>query len=186
MLMKPEERAAPARERVASAGSQLSRAPLRRSHKSPRAAAAADPRPRGGGVVPAAVSAAAGSLTSGDASSLPSQAFHCSDGGGGGGASESPVGLFGTPPPPPQILVHPSRERKCQNMQGEMDQWSSAKPHRCYQMRALKDANTYTDTHVVTQRLNRSALYSLPSLLSLPSLYLSRCPRALQPPFKLP
>lgn len=112
MLMQPEERVGPRLPASASAGSQLSRAPLRRSHRSPRAAA--DPRRRGGGVVPATLSSAAGSLTAGDASSLPSQAFHCSDGGGGGGAAESPVGLSGTPPPPPQILVHPPGGRKRQ------------------------------------------------------------------------
>lgn len=51
-------------------------------------------------------------------------------------------------------------------------------------MRALQD--THTDTHVGTRSLNRSALYSLRSLLSLSSLYLSRCLCSLQPPFKLP
>lgn len=79
MLMKPEERAW-------AAGSPLSRATAAqpRDHRRRRSPSAPG---RGVGEAGGTQSSAAGSLTSGAASSLPSPAFHCSDGEGGGGAS---------------------------------------------------------------------------------------------------
>lgn len=61
--------------------------------------------------MPATLRSAAGSLTSGDASSLLSQAFRCSDGGGRGGAAESPVGLSRTPRAP-SVNSSPPIQRK--------------------------------------------------------------------------
>ena len=73
--------------------------------------------------------------------------------------------------PPPQILVHSSRGRDSQNMQGEVDWWCSINPTGDIRCAPLKtQTRTLTDTHLATLRPNRSALYSLPDPPLLPWL----------------
>ena len=79
MLMKQEETVAPSPPASAPAGSQLSRAPLRRSHKSPRVPQTLLPfRGERGGMLkglPATLSPAPGLLTPGSCLFAPVSCF---------------------------------------------------------------------------------------------------------------